>query len=68
MSFWSTQLSPKRRVTVRFFRATVLIDIREFYDQDGTAKPGKKGASLNKEQWRALQKLALEVSDACEAI
>ncbi|KAF1324090.1 Transcriptional coactivator p15, partial [Globisporangium splendens] len=57
-------LSPKRRITVRFFRAAVLIDLREYYDQDGVSKPGKKGISLSMEQWRALQELQPEVSDA----
>uniref|UniRef100_K3X067 Transcriptional coactivator p15 (PC4) C-terminal domain-containing protein n=1 Tax=Globisporangium ultimum (strain ATCC 200006 / CBS 805.95 / DAOM BR144) TaxID=431595 RepID=K3X067_GLOUD len=57
-------LSPKRRITVRFFRTAVLIDLREYYDQDGVSKPGKKGISLSKEQWRALQELRPEISDA----
>jgi hypothetical protein len=37
------ELSAKRRVTVRKWRTAVLVDLREFYDDHGTAKPGKKG-------------------------
>lgn len=40
------ELSTKRRVTVRKWRAAVLIDIREYYDDDGVSKPGKKGEVL----------------------
>ncbi|RLN90683.1 hypothetical protein BBJ28_00010433 [Nothophytophthora sp. Chile5] len=57
-------LSAKRRVTVRFFRASVLIDLREFYEQDGVAKPGKKGIALSKDQWVSLQEVAEDISDA----
>lgn len=40
------ELSSKRRVTVRKWRSAVLIDIREYYDDNGVSKPGKKGASV----------------------
>ncbi|KAF4316657.1 hypothetical protein BBO99_00006882 [Phytophthora kernoviae] len=62
------QLSAKRRLTARFFRTSVLIDLREFYDQDGVAKPGKKGISLSKDQWVALQEVAADVTDAAERL
>ncbi|KAG7398698.1 Transcriptional coactivator [Phytophthora boehmeriae] len=61
-------LSPKRRLTVRYFRTAVLIDLREFYDADGVAKPGKKGISLSKDQWVALQEVAADVTDAAERL
>lgn len=62
------QLSNKRRATVRYFRNGVLIDIREFYDQDGVSKPGKKGISLSMEQWTALQKIADEITEAADRL
>jgi hypothetical protein len=37
------ELSTKRRVTVRKWKAMKFVDIREFYDDDGEVKPGKKG-------------------------
>ncbi|GMF65125.1 unnamed protein product [Phytophthora lilii] len=64
----SMQLSNKRRVTVRYFRKGVLIDLREFYDQDGVSKPGKKGISLSKEQWTALQEVAEDITEAADRL
>ncbi|RLN94216.1 hypothetical protein BBJ28_00018702 [Nothophytophthora sp. Chile5] len=61
-------LSAKRRMTVRFFHALVLIDLREFYEQDGAAKPGKKGIALSKDQWVSLQEVAEDISDAAERL
>ncbi|KAJ8524508.1 hypothetical protein ON010_g16610 [Phytophthora cinnamomi] len=61
-------LSNKRRATVRYFRNGVLIDIREFYEQDGVSKPGKKGISLSKDQWTALQKIADGITEAADRL
>lgn len=45
-------LGKKKRATVRSFKGTPLLDIREFYGADGEEKPGKKGISLTLEQVR----------------
>ncbi|KAG1732223.1 transcriptional Coactivator p15-domain-containing protein [Suillus paluster] len=51
------QLGQKKRVTVREFKGKILVDIREFYGKDGEEeKPGKKGISLNPDQWASLKK------------
>ncbi|KAI0001281.1 transcriptional Coactivator p15-domain-containing protein [Russula compacta] len=47
-------LGKKKRVTVRSFKGTTLVDIREYYGEEGDEKPGKKGISLTVEQWKSL--------------
>uniref|UniRef100_A0A1I7XD39 PC4 domain-containing protein n=1 Tax=Heterorhabditis bacteriophora TaxID=37862 RepID=A0A1I7XD39_HETBA len=48
------ELGSMRYVTVRDFRGKALVDIREFYidKASGEMRPGKKGISLNKEQYQ----------------
>lgn len=61
-------LDRNKRVTVREFKGKVYIDIREFYEKDGKQLPGKKGISLQPEQWRKLIGLADEINDALKEI
>ncbi|KZS98332.1 PC4-domain-containing protein [Sistotremastrum niveocremeum HHB9708] len=49
------ELGSKRRLTVRSFKGKALIDIREYYGNDGDEKPGKKGISLTPEQWQLIK-------------
>ncbi|KAH9949005.1 transcriptional Coactivator p15-domain-containing protein [Amylocystis lapponica] len=51
-------LGKKRRATVRSFKGTVFLDVREFYGNDNDLKPGKKGISLQLEQWENLKNSA----------
>ncbi|RKF80318.1 putative RNA polymerase II transcriptional coactivator [Golovinomyces cichoracearum] len=62
-----------RRVEVTEFKGAHLINIREFYQKDGQYLPGKKGISLNIDQYKAfihavpainahLQQLGVEIS------
>ncbi|EAU91397.1 hypothetical protein CC1G_01886 [Coprinopsis cinerea okayama7 len=48
-------LGKKKFATVRTFKGKPLLDIREFWGDDDDLKPGKKGISLNLEQWQALR-------------
>ncbi|KAJ7084415.1 transcriptional Coactivator p15-domain-containing protein [Mycena belliarum] len=54
------ELGKNKRVTVRSFKGTTLIDIREFYTDktSGEQKPGKKGISLGLDQWDELKRAA----------
>ncbi|KAL5110311.1 putative RNA polymerase II transcriptional coactivator [Taenia crassiceps] len=52
-------LTGKKYACVRSFRGRVFVDIREYYEDknDGGLKPGKKGISLNRDQWENLKNL-----------
>jgi len=39
------------------FRGKPYINIREYYDDKGVEKPGKKGISLPSDQWDKLKSL-----------
>uniref|UniRef100_A0A3B3S181 Activated RNA polymerase II transcriptional coactivator p15 n=1 Tax=Paramormyrops kingsleyae TaxID=1676925 RepID=A0A3B3S181_9TELE len=59
------QIGKMRYVSVRDFKGKVLIDIREYWmDQEGEMKPGRKGISLNPEQWNQLKEQISEIDDA----
>ncbi|KAI1785186.1 transcriptional Coactivator p15-domain-containing protein [Ganoderma leucocontextum] len=49
-------LGKKKRATVRMFKGSKYLDIREFYGDEDDLKPGKKGISINQEQWESLKK------------
>ncbi|KAA8592833.1 hypothetical protein FQN60_018288 [Etheostoma spectabile] len=64
-----TKIGKMRYVSVRDFKGKVLIDIREYWmNQDGEMKPGKKGISLNPEQWNQLKDQISEIDDAMKRI
>ncbi|XP_051535311.1 activated RNA polymerase II transcriptional coactivator p15-like [Myxocyprinus asiaticus] len=63
------QIGKLRYVSVRDFKGKVLIDIREYWmDQAGEMKPGKKGISLNPEQWNQLKEQMTDIDDAIKRL
>ncbi|CAF1449388.1 unnamed protein product [Adineta ricciae] len=50
-----------RYVSVSEFRGKPYINIREYYDDKGVEKPGKKGISLTMDQWETLKTLISQV-------
>ncbi|KAK9509024.1 hypothetical protein O3M35_006438 [Rhynocoris fuscipes] len=60
----SWHLGNKRFAKVRSFRGKLMIDIREFYENDGDLKPGKKGIALAVSQWKKLCEIMPEIEDA----
>uniref|UniRef100_A0A8B9I2X2 Activated RNA polymerase II transcriptional coactivator p15 n=1 Tax=Anser brachyrhynchus TaxID=132585 RepID=A0A8B9I2X2_9AVES len=59
------KIGKMRYVSVRDFKGKVLIDIREYWmDQEGEMKPGRKGISLNPEQWNQLKEQISDIDDA----
>lgn len=59
-----------RRVTVRKFRGKPLVDIREYYRDKNTdeLRPGKKGISLNPQQFETLKDVLAAVQEQLDAI
>ncbi|KAJ8005591.1 hypothetical protein DPEC_G00119530 [Dallia pectoralis] len=63
------QIARTRFVSVREFKGKCLIDIREYWmNQDGDMKPGKKGISLNPEQWNQLKDQIPDIDNAIKRI
>jgi len=58
------QIAPMRFATVSEFRGKILVSIREYYDKDGELRPGKKGISLNMEQWNSLKDHMDDINEA----
>jgi len=57
------QLSKNRKVVINEFKGKMLVDIREYYDAGGEMKPGRKGISLNREQWDSLLSVVDQVNN-----
>ncbi|KAJ3914654.1 transcriptional Coactivator p15-domain-containing protein [Lentinula edodes] len=57
-------LGKKKRATVRSFKGSTFVDIREFYgDTEQSMKPGKKGVSLALDQWEVLRSSASAIDE-----
>ncbi|KAJ3855491.1 transcriptional Coactivator p15-domain-containing protein, partial [Lentinula lateritia] len=57
-------LGKKKRATVRSFKGSTFVDIREFYgDTEESMKPGKKGISLAPDQWEVLRSSASAIDE-----
>lgn len=48
-------LSSTKRCTVRKWKGSILIDLREFYEKNGMKLPGKKGISITSDQFQILR-------------
>ena len=61
-------LDDKKRVTVHKFKGQIKVDIREFYDDHGEMKPGKKGISLSIDNWNKLKGFIDDIEESIENI
>ncbi|WVY92369.1 hypothetical protein V8G54_031457 [Vigna mungo] len=57
-------LSNRRNVSVKAFKGTSLVSIREFYMKDGKLLPGCKGISLPSEQWSIFKESVPAIEEA----
>lgn len=48
-------MDSKKRITVHKFKGQLKVDIREFYEDNGEMKPGKKGITLNMDNWKKFK-------------
>ena len=55
------QIGKLRFISVSQFKGKPYINIREYYDDHGVQKPGKKGISLPGDQWDKLKTLINQV-------
>ncbi|KAJ7072299.1 RNA polymerase II transcriptional coactivator [Mycena amicta] len=64
------ELGKTKRVTVRQYKKSVLVDIREFYQDKETdeMKPGKKGISLSVEQYEQLKTVMSVLDELVEEL
>ena len=58
------EISKNRRVAVRNWKGSIMVDIREFYVKDGKQLPGRKGISLTMDQWNVLRNHVEEIDKA----
>ncbi|KIK67398.1 hypothetical protein GYMLUDRAFT_868852 [Collybiopsis luxurians FD-317 M1] len=58
-------LGKNKRATVRTFKGSTGVDIREYYgNSESDMKPGKKGIYLTVEQWEALKNAQVSIDGA----
>lgn len=62
------ELDSKRKVTLSQFKGKWRVDIREFYDDKGEMKPGRKGISLSLEQWEKLISMVPDITQSIQTV
>ncbi|CAF4278893.1 unnamed protein product [Rotaria socialis] len=55
------ELGKLRYISVSEFKGKSLINIREYYEDKGVHKPGKKGISLSVDQWEKLKSVISQI-------
>ena len=61
-------LDQKKRITVHKFKGQLKVDIREYYEDHGEMKTGKKGISLNLDNWNKLKEFMDKIDEAIDDI
>ena len=61
-------LDKRKRITVHKFKGQLKVDIREYYEDNGEMKPGKRGLSLNLDNWNKLKEFMEQIDEAIDNI
>ena len=61
-------MDKKKRITVHKFKGQLKVDIREYYEDNGEMKPGKRGLSLNLDNWNKLKEFLDKIDEAIDNI
>lgn len=61
-------LDSRKRVVVQKFKGRALVNIREFFDDNGEMKPTKKGIALNADNWKKLKSFVEQIDDALDNV
>ena len=59
-------LDNKRRITIQKFKGQIKVDVREFYEDGNTLKPGKKGISLSLDNWKKLKGFIDDIDESID--
>ena len=59
-------LDNKKRLTISKFKGRLFVNIREYYDDNGTMKPGKKGITLSKDCWKRISDNITDINEAID--
>ena len=59
-------LDNRKRVTVHKFKGQMKVDIREFYDDKGEMRPGKKGICLSIDNWKKLKGFIDDIDESID--
>ena len=54
-------LNNRKKLRIQKYAGKMFVDIREFYHENGTDKPTKKGISLSTDQWDKLKRYMGEI-------
>ncbi|KAK8813652.1 hypothetical protein WA556_000227, partial [Blastocystis sp. ATCC 50177/Nand II] len=67
---WQISISPNKKVCVRKWQDTILIDIRNYWDPngDGNMVPTKKGISLTEQQWESFLSHRLDIEKLLDLV
>ena len=61
-------LGRNRFVTINHFMNRPLVDVREYYEKDGVLRPGLKGLSLRRAEWKKLKENADLIDEKLESL